>query len=361
MIPYGRQTLDHHDVEAVVQVLGGQWLTQGPTVAAFERRLVEVTGAEHAVAFSSGTAALHAAAIVAGLGPGDTVATSPLTFVASASSVSHVGADVTLLDIEEATYNLDPAAVGAGLDGLVAVHYAGLPLRLDRLAHRPRVVIEDAAHAIGARTPDGPVGCCAHSDLCCFSFHPVKTVTTGEGGAVTTNSGEMADALRRVRHHGIRPLLDDAQPWAYDVEVPGHNYRITDVQCALGLSQLAKLDVFVDRRNELADRYRELLADLEDVVLPPTAPEGWVHAHHLFAVRVPRRAEVYAAMRERGIGVQVHYVPIHQLSAYRSSRLSPERFPVAETVYSGLLSLPMFPSLTDGEQDVVVDALRRSL
>lgn len=361
MIPYGRQSIDDDDVAAVVRALRSDWLTQGPEVAAFEQRLVDRTGARHAVAFSSGTAALHAAAAVAGLGPGDIVGTTPLTFVASANAARYVGATVELLDIDPATYGPDPTAVHDGLDALVAVHYAGLPVDLSRLVHRPRVVIEDAAHAIGAHTPSGPVGNCAHSDMTCFSFHPVKTVTTGEGGAVTTNSDELAQALRTFRHHGIRPGVDPAEPWAYDIASIGHNLRITDLQCALGSSQLGKLDGFVARRNELADRYRSLLGGHGDVVLPPAAAPGFGHAYHLFAVRVPNRAQVYAAMREQGIGVQVHYVPVHHLSAYASDALAPERFPVTEQVYAGLLSLPLYPTLSEAEQDQVVAALEQSL
>lgn len=358
MIPYGRQQIDDDDAASVLKVLRGDWLTQGPTVAEFEDRLTELTGAQHAVAFSSGTAALHAAAVVGDLGPGDTVATSPLTFVASANAARYVGARLTLIDIDEATYNLAPSAITEDVDGLIAVHFAGLPMRLEQLASRPRVVIEDAAHALGAVTEHGPVGNCAHSDMCCFSFHPVKAVTTGEGGAVTTNSAELARRLRSFRHHGVRPLDDPDQPWAYDVETLGFNYRITDVQCALGLTQLAKLESFVARRNELADRYRELLADFDGLVLPPGAPEGSRHAYHLFAVRVPDRARVFTEMRRRGIGVQVHYVPVHHFSSFADLGLTAEMFPVTERVYGGLLSLPLFPALTESEQDQVVAALR---
>ena len=207
MIPYGRQNVESSDIEAVLSVLQGDWLTQGPAVEAFEDGLRRVTGARHAVAFANGTAALHGAAAAAGLGPGDVVATSPLTFSASAACARYVGARPTLVDIDSATLTLDVRAVPPGLDGLVAVHYAGLPVDLAALAHRPRVVIEDACHALGARTPDGPVGNCAHSDLACFSFHPVKPITSAEGGAVTTNDPALADALRRFRSHGTVPVL----------------------------------------------------------------------------------------------------------------------------------------------------------
>ena len=359
MIPYGRQLVDDDDVAAVVGVLKGDWLTQGPGVEAFEHALVARTGARHAVAFSSGTAALHASAAVAGLGPGDVVATSPLSFAASAACATYVGAQPTYLDVDPATLNLDPTTVPDGLDGLVAVHYAGLPVDLSALAHRPRVVIEDAAHAIGAATPHGPIGSCSHADLCCFSFHPVKTVTTGEGGAVTTNDDELAAALRRFRHHGIVATGADG-PWDYEIPTPGFNYRLTDVQAALGTSQLAKLDRFVARRNELAARYRTLLAELP-VVLPPEAPDGTTHAYHLFAVQVADAPPSTATLRAAGIGVQVHYVPIYRHPAYAGPGDAPERFPATEAAYAGLLSLPLFPALTEDEQDLVVDELRSAL
>ena len=356
MIPYGRQSVDDDDIAAVTAVLKGDWLTQGPAVDEFEARLCEITGARHAVAFSSGTAALHAACAVSGLGTGDRVATSPLTFAASAACARYVGATPVLVDIEPDTLNLDPAAVPADVDALVAVHFAGLPLDLERLAHRPRVIIEDAAHALGAQTPAGPVGNCAHSDLCCFSFHPVKVVTTGEGGAVTTNDAELAAALRRFGRHGVRPR-PDLGGWAYEIIDEGFNYRLSDIAAALGTSQLAKLDRFVARRNELADRYRVLLADLP-VVLPPAAPAGWRHAYHLFPVQVPERTHVYDALRADEVMVQVHYVPL-----YRHPRFEAEvtRFPVTEAVYAGLLSLPLFPDLTEVEQDRVVEALRSAI
>ena len=356
MIPYGRQSVDDDDIAAVVAVLKGDWLTQGPHVAEFEDHLCEVTGARHAVAFANGTAALHGATHTAGLGPGQVAYTSPLSFAASANCVRYVGAEARFVDIDRDTLNLDLTLVPADADAVIAVHYAGLPVDLSGLARRPRVVIEDAAHAIGASTPDGPVGNCAHSDLCCFSFHPVKTVTTGEGGAVTTNSDELADRLRTFRHHGIRPAPDQGA-WVYDIPELGFNYRLTDMQAALGTSQLAKLERFVDRRNQLAARYRVLLADV-DVVLPPAAPTGWRHAHHLFAVQVDERDRVFAELRAAGIGVQVHYVPTYRFGAYADAGQGPDDFPETERAYAGLVSLPLFPDLTDDEQDTVVATLR---
>ncbi|MEP6624356.1 MAG: UDP-4-amino-4,6-dideoxy-N-acetyl-beta-L-altrosamine transaminase [Acidimicrobiia bacterium] len=356
MIPYGRQHVDEADIAAVVEVLRGDWLTQGPHIAEFERALADFVGAEHAVAFANGTAALHAACAAADLGPGDTVATSTLSFVASANCASYVGADVALLDIDPTTLNVDPTAVPTGLDAIVAVHFAGLPMDLAALAHRPRVVIEDAAHALGALTPDGPVGSCAHSDLCCFSFHPVKAVTTGEGGAVTTNDAGLAERLRRFRHHGIVARPDDGG-WCYDVVEIAMNYRLTDMQAALGTSQLAKLARFIERRQEIAARYRVLLAELP-VECAPAPPDGFTHAYHLFPILVPRRREIYDTLRASGIGVQVHYVPIHHHPVHRRPC---ESFPATEHAYAGLLSLPMFPDLTDAEQDQVVEALRQAL
>lgn len=354
MIPYGRQSIDDDDIAAVVEVLRGDWLTQGPTVEAFEQDLATRTGARHAVAFSSGTAGLHASVLAAGVGPGDRVATSPLSFVASAACAVYVGAEPIFVDIDE-SLNLDLAQV-PDCDALVAVHYAGLPADLSTLTNRPRVVIEDAAHALGAMTPDGPVGSCARSDLCVFSFHPVKAVTTGEGGAVTTNSDELAEALRRVRSHGTvrRPELGG---WYYDVVETGYNYRLTDIQAALGQSQLRRLETFVSRRNELAARYRALLADLP-VELPPTAPAGTRHAYHLFAVRVASRRRVYDELRNAGIGVQVHYIPIYRHPRYR--RYAGEGgFARTEEAYDRLLSLPLHPGLSERDQDCVVAELAR--
>jgi UDP-4-amino-4,6-dideoxy-N-acetyl-beta-L-altrosamine transaminase len=358
VIPYGRQSLDADDIAAVVAVLKGDWLTQGPAVEEFEAELCRVTGARFAVAMANGTAALHGALWAAEIGANDVVATSPLSFHASASAALYVGATPALVDIDPKTLNLDTGAVPE-CDALIAVHYAGLPVDLNTLATRPRVVVEDAAHALGATTDDGPVGNCARSDMCCFSFHPVKTITTGEGGAVTTNSPELAERLRRFRSHGSVPKPEHGG-WYYEIDELGYNFRISDVQCALGTSQLAKLDRFVARRNEIATRYRELLAGLP-VELAPEAPLGSRHAYHLFPVRVERRHMVYDHMRGAGIGVQVHYVPIYRHPVYERLGFRPDDFPETERAYDSLLSLPMYPALTDAQQDDVIDALRSAL
>lgn len=356
-IPYSRQLLDEDDIAAVLEVLRSDWLTQGPTVSHFESAIADYVGAQHAVTFSSGTAALHAAVAAAELGAGDLVITSPLTFMASANCARYVGAKVGLIDIDPATLNLDVAMIPKEADGVVAVHYAGLPVQLDQMTHRPRVVIEDAAHALGARAPSGPVGNCARSDLCVFSLHPVKPITTGEGGIVTTNDDRLADALRRFRSHGIRPRPERGG-WCYEIDTLGFNYRLTDIQSALGLSQLAKLDAFIARRNELAERYRHLLADLP-VGLPPGAPNGYTHGYHLFPVLVPDRGCVFDGLRAAGIGVQVHYVPVHHHPISADIGLVPGDLPVCDSLYTQILSLPMFPGLTEALQDEVVEALRQ--
>lgn len=356
MIPYGRQSIDDDDIAAVVAVLHGDWLTQGPAVEAFEAAVADRVGARHAVAFANGTAALHGATAATGLGPGNLVVTSALTFVASANCARYVGADLGFVDIDPATLNLDPRKVPADADALVAVHYAGLPVDLSLLPQRPRVVIEDAAQALGASTPDGPVGNCARSDLCVFSFHPVKSITTGEGGLVTTNDDALADRLRMFRSHGTR-RRPDVGGWCYDVESLGFNYRLSDLHAALGTSQLVKLDGFVARRGALAERYRHLLAELP-IQLPPSAGAGWGHAHHLFVVRVPERRRIYDELRAEGVGVQVHFVPVHHHPLYAGVAAT---LPATDAAYEELLSLPLFPALTEGEQDTVVAALARAL
>jgi UDP-4-amino-4,6-dideoxy-N-acetyl-beta-L-altrosamine transaminase len=360
MIPYGRQSIDDDDVAAVVEVLRGDWLTQGPTVERFEEALAERVEARHAVTFSSGTAALHGAAAAAGFGEGDLVVTSPLTFMATANCVRYVGARPGLVDIDPATWNLDPAAVPDHASGVIPVHYAGLPVTLDALPPvAGRVVIEDAAHALGASTPDGPVGNCARSAMTCFSLHPVKPITSGEGGVVTTNDDDLAERLRRFRSHGMvrRP---DLGGWVYEISEIGYNYRLTDIQAALGLSQLGRLDRFIDRRNDIAAQYRTLLADLP-ITLPPPAPGGYRHGYHLFAVMVPDRRAVYDRLRDAGVATQVHYVPVHHHPLSADIELPDGGLPVCDAVYEGLLSLPMFPDLGDDDVRHVAEQVRRSL
>ena len=375
-LPYGRQEISDADVEAVVSVLRSELITQGPRVERFEAALAEYLGASHAVAFSSGTAALHGAAFAAGLGGGDELITTPITFAASANCALYMGAAPRFVDIDPHTWNLDTAAAAAAVGertrAIVPVSYAGLPVDLEPLAPvRDRLtVIEDGCHALGGHRAGVRVGGRGGADMTAFSFHPVKSITTGEGGAVTTEDPEAARRLRLFRTHGITregiaPGPADGD-WYYEMQALGFNYRITDFQCALGLSQLERLDGWVARRNEVAARYRELLADEERVELPPTAPAGSLHGYHLFPIRLRAGAEArhaaFEALRAAGIGVQVHYIPVYRLPYYRDSLGYPQdACPNAERLYSGLISLPMFPALGQSDVERVVDELRRAL
>lgn len=358
MIPYGRQSIDDDDIQAVAQVLKGEWLTQGPHVEEFEGAFASAVGAKYAVAYASGTLALHGAAAAADLGPGSRVAAPSLTFVATANCALSVGADVSLVDIDEETLNIDLTLLPSSTDAVVVTHFAGLPVDLRQLdTQRPRIVIEDAAHALGAQTPDGPVGNCARSDLCVFSFHPVKAITTGEGGMITTNSDQLDSRLRKFRNHGItrRPEFG---AWYYEITQLSTNARLTDIQAALGTSQLAKLDRFITRRNSLAARYRRELSDMP-IVLPPAAPTGSRHAYHLFPIQVQDRKHVYTALRDRGIATQVHYVPLHHHPLYKNA--SKPDLPHTDAAYRGLLSIPLFPAMTDDEQTTIIEAIREVL
>ncbi len=358
MIPYGHQSINDDDIAAVTQILKGDWLTQGPAVEEFEEALCSYTDAKFAVVFSSGTAALHAACAVAGFGPGNSIYTSALTFSASAACALYVGAEPRFLDISPDTLNMDLSLLPPNADGLIAVHYAGLPIDFAKMPYRPGIIIEDASHALGAIGKNGPIGNCADSDMCTFSFHPVKAITTGEGGAVTTNSKALANSLRTFRSHGIVHKQEQGN-WFYEVDSIGFNYRLTDIQSALGLSQLKRLDRFIERRNEIASRYRELLQDLQ-VTCPPSAPVGSTHAYHLFPVRVKNRRAIFDYLRNAGIGAQVHYIPLYKHPLYARTG-SQFQFPSTETVYGELLSLPIFPDLTDADQDIVIEVLGKAL
>ncbi len=355
MIPYGRQSIDEDDIASVVDVLRGDWLTQGPSIERFEEAVAQYVGAKFAVAYSSGTSALHGAAAAAGLGSSDVVATSPLTFMASANAARFVGAQPMLVDICKDTWNINMSAVPQDIQAVIPVHYAGLPVDLSGFKSNKQIIIEDAAHALGALTPDGPVGNCAHSDMCCFSFHPVKPITTAEGGMVTTNDPALAERLRLFRSHGI-VRKPEGGAWYYEIEELGYHYRMTDIQATLGASQMNKLEKFMTRRNEIADRYRELLSN-SSVELPPAAPNGFRHGYHLFPVLVENRRTVFDGMRDANIGVQVHYVPVHHHPISHDISQGAADLPVCESVYERLISLPIHPRLTDEDQDFVVKTL----
>jgi len=372
VLPYGRQEITDADVEAVATALRADLITQGPRVVELERAMAAYLGASSGVAVSSGTAALHAAAFAAGVGPGDEVITTPITFAASANCARYLGADVRFVDIDPATWNLDTAAAAATASertrAIVPVSYAGLPVDLaplDGVRDRLRV-IEDGCHAIGGHRGGMKVGGDGGADLIAFSFHPVKSMTTREGGLVTTADPSLAARAALFRTHGITrqgtsPGPDDGG-WYYEMQALGFNYRITDIQCALGLSQLERLDRWVARRNEIAARYRALLAGEQRIELPPAAPDGSLHGYHLFPIRVrdgaAARRRTFEALHTAGIAVQVHYIPVYRLPYWRDQVGVPQdACPHAEQLYSGLISLPMFPGLSDADVDRVVTTL----
>jgi perosamine synthetase len=371
VIPYGRQTIEDDDVAAVAEALRGDWLTQGPRVAAFEAALAEACAAPYAVAFSSGTAALHAACHAAGVGPGDEVLTSAITFAASANCAAYLGATPRFADIDPETWNVSPQTVSAALTertrAVIPVSFTGLPAPVAELRAaigRDVVLIEDGAHALGARRPDGLVGDAKHADMTIFSFHPVKAVTTGEGGAITLRDPDLLEKLLTFRTHGMtkdpaRLERPDEGGWYMEQQALGFNYRITDIQCALGSSQLVKLERFTAARNAVAERYREGLAGIDGLRLAPAAPEGSRHAYHLFVVEVPERRALFDALRERGIFSQVHYLPVYLHPWYRDTYgYAPGLCPAAEAYYARCLSLPCFPGLTEAEQGTVIAAIR---
>lgn len=384
MIPYGRQDVTEADIEAVVEILRSDFLTQGPAVPRFERVVAEYCGAAHAVATNSGTSALHLACRALGLGPGDRLWTTAVTFVASANCGRYCGAEVDFVDIDPASCNLSPAALEAKLaeaersGGLptvvVAVHLGGHPCDMETIRALSRrygfAVIEDASHAIGASYRGRPVGSCGFSDITVFSFHPVKLVTTGEGGAAVTNDPELAARMERLRSHGITrdPAVMTREPdgpWYYEQVELGYNYRMTDLQAALGASQMARLDDYVARRAELAAAYDDALAGLP--VRPPARPDEGRSAWHLYVIRLrlPECARgqraVFERLRDDGIGVNLHYMPLHLQPYYRERGFRAGDFPEAERYYAEAITLPLHPRLAPEDQQEVVTALERAL
>jgi UDP-4-amino-4,6-dideoxy-N-acetyl-beta-L-altrosamine transaminase len=370
-LPYGRQLIEDDDVQAVVRALRSDYLTTGPEVDAFERELAAACGAAHAIAVSSGTAALHCAYAAAGIGPGTEVVTTPLTFSATSNTVLALGGKPIFADVEPGTLCLDPALAAAAISprtkALAPVDYAGHPAALEDFmalaARRGLLVIEDASHAIGARSRGRAIGSIA--DMTIFSFHPVKTVTTAEGGAVLTNDAKLAQRARDFRNHGLvrdkERLPADAPPWYYEIQSLGLNYRLTDVQSALGRSQLAKLERFVERRRAIVARYREGLAGIPGVEVPGERSDVRA-AWHLFAIRLTNgpaaRARLADALRAAKIGTQLHYLPVNAFPLYRQLGYEPEATPVATKASSQLLSLPLFPAMSDADVDRVIAAVR---
>lgn len=383
-LPYGRHDITPDDIDAVIAVLRSDFLTQGPMVPRFEQLVSEYCGAEHAVAVNSATAALHLACLALGLGPGDWLWTSPITFVASANCGLYCGANVDFVDIDPRTHNLCPRALRQKLvvarargrlpKVVVPVHLCGSPCDLQAIHDLAQEydfkIIEDASHAIGAEYRGEPVGSGRYSDITVFSFHPVKIITTAEGGMALTNNAPWAEKMALLRSHGItrdseRMTRSGDGPWYYEQVALGFNYRMTELQAALGVSQLARLDQYVTRRHQLAQRYDELLGSLP-VVLPWRDHDSRSSVH-LYVVRVPAgsiqrsRLEVFEALREQGIGVNLHYIPVHTQPFYERMGFRAGDFPLAEHYYAEAISLPMYPTMSAADQDRVVAALREAL
>ena len=376
MLPYGRQQISDADVAAVVRVLRSDWLTTGPKVAEFERACAARVGAAHGVAVSNGTAALHAAMRALRIGAGDEVIVPAMTFAASANCVLYEGGTPVFADVDARTLLIDPSSVTRALTSrtraIVAVDYAGQPADYDALNEiagaRGIPVVADGCHALGARLGGRPVGSLA--TLTCFSFHPVKHVATGEGGMVTTQDAELAERMRVFRNHGITTdhrQREAAGAFFYQMAELGYNYRLSDIHCALGLSQLEQLDAFIDRRRQIAAQYDAAFAAIGSMAPLDVAP-GAEHAYHLYVVRLELdalrgdRGELFRALRAENVGVNVHYIPVHLHPYYREKlHTGPGLCPNAEDAYERLLSLPMFPAMTDADVQDVVTAVRKVL
>ena len=369
MIPYGRQTIEEDDIQAVVDVLRSDYLTTGPKIAEFEKMVADYVGAKYAVAISNGTSALHAACFAAGIQPGDEVITTPLTFAASSNCVLYCGGTPVFADVDLKTYNIDPEDIRRKITdktkAIIAVHLAGQPCDMDEIhkiaKEHDLLVIEDGAHALGSVYKGKKVG--TLSDMTTFSFHPVKPITTGEGGMIVTDNEEFYQKMMLFRSHGITRdenlMTRNDGPWFYQQLDLGYNYRITDIQCALGCSQMKKLDRFLALRKEIVARYNEAFADCENIIIPYQLPEtesGW----HLYIVQVKNcdRRKVFEALREHGIAVNVHYIPVYLHPYYQEHGYKDVHCRNAEEVYSHIISLPLYPTLTEEQQQYVIETLK---
>lgn len=370
-IPYSHQSIDSNDIKEIVKVLKSDWLTQGPRIKEFEESFCQYFGVKYAVAVSSGTAALHIAVIAAGIKNGDEVITSPITFVASSNCVLYCGGRPVFVDIEEDTLNINPCKIIERITEktkvLIPVDFAGHPCDLDSIFTIAKknnlIVIEDAAHAIGAQYKEKKIG--SLSDMTIFSFHPAKHITTGEGGMVLTNNKKFYERLLLYRTHGI--IKDSTQlkkndgPWYYEMKALGYNYRITDIQCSLGISQLKRLESFVEKRREIADTYNRSFKDIGEIILP-SGKKYCKNSYHLYVIRMKdksRRKEVFDRLRELGIGVNVHYIPVHLQPYYREKfGYKKGDFPIAEDYYQRAISLPIFPKMNKNDIKKVINAVK---
>lgn len=375
-LPYGKQWVEADDIQAVIEVLKGDFLTTGPYIAKFERAVADYVGAKYAVAFSNGTAALHGACFAAGIGEGDEVITTPITFAASANCVLYQEGSPVFADIDEKTYNLDPEEVEKKITGktkaIIPVDFTGQPVNLDAIHDIAKkhnlVVIEDAAHALGAKYKGKMVG--SLSDMTMFSFHPVKHITSGEGGIITTNSKDYHDKLLMFRSHGITrdadKMLENHGPWYYEMQFLGYNYRMTDFQAALGVSQLKKIDSFVSRRKKYVEMYNEAFKEVNQVITPfqhKDSDSSW----HLYIIKLDldalsvSRKEIFQALQAKNIGVNVHYIPVHLLPYYKEMGHKNGDYPIAEDLYERIITLPLFPAMEEQDVRDVIDAVKETI
>jgi perosamine synthetase len=374
-LPYGHQWIDDDDIEAVTAVLKTDWITQGPLVHEFEQIVSRYCHARYAVAFSSGTAALHGAAFAAGISPGSEIITTPITFVADGNCALYQGGNVRLADIQPTTYNIDPQKIKKAITrktkALIPVDFAGQPCDIDEINEIAQehgiTVLEDAAHALGAEYKGKKIG--ALVDMTILSFHPVKAITTGEGGMVLTDDEEYLDRLQTFRTHGItkdaKKLQKNEGPWYYEMQELGYNYRLTDIQCALGISQCKKLDRFIQRRREIVQRYNGAFKDLPEIVTPYEKKDV-KSAYHIYVIQLKLeklrtdRKTIFDALRAENIGAQVHYIPVHYHPYYQQNvKYKKGDFPIAEQYYERAITLPLFPRMADQDIEDVIQAVHK--
>ncbi|MDQ0089905.1 UDP-4-amino-4,6-dideoxy-N-acetyl-beta-L-altrosamine transaminase [Paenibacillus anaericanus] len=374
LLPYGQQWIDEQDIEAVVKVLRGDFITQGPAIEAFETKVANYVGAKYAVAYTNGTAALHGACFAADIGQGDEVITTPITFLASSNCVLYQGGTPVFADIDINTYNIDLLDIESKITertkAIIAVDFTGQPVEIDRISMLARdrnlVLIQDAAHSLGASYAGRKVG--AWADMTMFSFHPVKHITTGEGGVITTDNEQYYRKLLMFRSHGMtrnpKELIRNEGPWYYEMQELGYNYRMTDMQAALGLSQMDKLDGFVARRREIAALYNESFSSLQGLIVPKqhsNAESSW----HLYVLRwLPEffngdRKDIFQALRDENIGVNVHYIPVYLQPYYKELGYQPGLCPNAETYYDTVITLPLFPRMKEADMADVITAVKK--